>query len=318
MSEPAALQPTSAQITDLTTAEMIQLLGWQETRLRRWLAHSLFRPGVAHFARHVLRYENWIGEAGWGQANRLAAGQYLRSLSVFGAQQLPAGGPLLFTANHPGITDFMAISAAAGRDDLSILAYTRPFLQSLPDLSSHILHLEHDPDLHFQTLRRLIRHLRSGHAVLTFPAGMGEPDPAVMPGAVGSLERWQPSVELLVRRVPDLKVVPTLVSGVLSRRALDLSFVRRLPTARRKIRVAGTLQVMWQTITGRPVSDVRVDFGAPLAAADFLQPSAGESILEALKERLRGLIIALPQAAASQSAFGETALVAPPQKQSLS
>lgn len=295
MNERAAVQPTADLITTLTTDEMIQLLGWQNSPLGRWLARNLFRPGVAYFARHVLRYENWIRESGWAQANRLAAGVYLRSLAVFGAEHIPRRGPVLFTCNHPGITDFMAVSAAAGRDDLSILAYTRPFLRSLPALSSHILHLTHEAGARLPAIRSVVRHLQSGNSVLMFPAGVGEPDPQVMPGAVGSLDQWQPSVGLLVRHVPRLQVVPTLVSGVLSRQALELGFVRRQTSARKKIRLAGTLQVMWQTVSGRAVADVRVDFGAPLAAQELAQLGSSDLILEPVKERMRAMIAALAE-----------------------
>jgi hypothetical protein len=289
MSPSADPQPELAHITDLTTDEMIQLLDWQDSRFARWLAFHLLRLGVSVFARHVLRYENWIQEAGWSAANQRAVDHYLRSLTVCGAGQVPAAGPVLWVANHPGITDFMAISAASRRDDLAILAYTRPFLSALPGISNHIIPLSTEPGLRFQAVRHVVRHLQAGGSVLTFPAGTGEPDPLVMPGAVASLDTWQPSMGVLARCVPGLQIVPTLVSGVQWAPTLNLGFVRRLPSTRRKIRVAGTLQVMWQTVTGKPLTDVRVDFAPPLAALD-----TGERILESVKDQMRGLVAALP------------------------
>lgn len=317
MIEQAPPRPTLSSITTLSTDEMIQLLGWQNSQLGRGLARSLFRPGVAHFARHVLRFENWIHEYGWSQANRLAAGCYLNSLTVSGAERVPEDGPLLITANHPGITDFMAVSAAARRDDLSILAYTRPFLQTMPDLSSHILHLANEPELRFRAIRGIIRRLQNGEAVLTFPAGVGEPDPQVMPGAAGSLENWQPSVGLLVRRVPDLQVIPTLVSGVLSRRALELGIVRRKTSARQKIRLAGTLQVMWQAITGKPFGDVRVDFGPVLLARELTRLGTTDQVLDVIKDHMRDLITALAAGNPARSSPSEAALPVPFQNQSV-
>lgn len=294
MSGRTANLPDLDLITELTTAEMLQLLGWQQSRVGRWLAEHPLQLGVARFARHVLGFEGGVQSQGWAAANRQAASRYLRSLHVSGAEFIPARGPLLLAANHPGITDFMALSAAAGRDDLAVLAYTRPFLCALPGVSSHILHLAHEPGQHFQAVRAAIRHLRAGQAVLSFPAGTGEPDPQTMPGAVASLESWQPSVGLLMRCVPGLQIVPALVSGVLWPRTYQLGFVQRLPSAREQMRVAGTLQVMWQTVRGRPHCDVRVDFGPPLMAEDLGGSQSAEEVLACLTDRMRSLLAALP------------------------
>src|SRR5688500_14285845 len=113
-------------------------------------------------------------------------------------------------------------------------------------------------------LRSGVRHLRAGGALLTFPAGRIEPDPAVLPGAAASLEQWSASLALFARLVPDATIVPAIVSGVLSRAALrnPLIYIRRREQDRQWL--AATLQVglkHYQDVR------VRVAFGAPTAAA---------------------------------------------------
>jgi len=49
-----------------------------------------------------------------------------------------------------------------------------------------------------------------------FPAGQIEPDPALHAGARESLDGWSPSVGVLARLAGGTRVVPAVVSGVLS------------------------------------------------------------------------------------------------------
>jgi hypothetical protein len=127
----------------------------------------------------------------------------------------------------------------------------------------------------FRLLRSATRHLRGGGAILTFPAGRIEPDPAVLPGAIEALEYWSPSADLFARLVPRLAIVPAVVSGVLSPAALrnPLTFLRRRPEDRQWL--AATLQVMVPAL--RNVT-VRVAFGQPVYAN--AQGATGQVTLE--------------------------------------
>jgi len=113
--------------------------------------------------------------------------------------------------------------------------------------------------------------------VLTFPGGEIEPDPAVLPGAGAALERWSGSLDLFARLVPDLTVVPAVVSGVLSPTALrnPLIFVRRHPRDREWL--AATLQMLTPAL--RNVT-TRVAFGHPVRARDGV---AREIVLDEMR-----------------------------------
>ena len=90
------------------------------------------------------------------------------------------------------------------------------------------------------------RHLQEGGALLTFPAGEIEPDPATFGPqrcAAASLQQWSGSYALFARLAPRTRFVPALVSHVISPDAQrhPLTLLRRTP--RNKEKLAAALQV---------------------------------------------------------------------------
>jgi putative hemolysin len=149
------------------------------------------------------------------------------------------------------------------RGDLRVIAAERPFLAAIPNTSRALIPVSDDPNGRPRAVRVAARHLRSGGAVITFPGGRIEPDPAVLPGAAEALDDWSGSVDLFARLVPGLTVVPAVVSGVISPSALrnPLALVRRDPRDRRWL--SATLQMLVPAL--RDVT-TRVGFGPPLRA----------------------------------------------------
>jgi hypothetical protein len=282
------------QVTELTIHELIGLLGWQNSTAGRLLAHTICRPWAARFARHALDYNDRILTMGWSAASRATLQKYVRSLTITGAEHIPTRGPLLVTANHPLISDFMALAAATGRDDLSILAYTRPFLRALPGIASHMILMSHDPGARSAAVREVIDQLNQGRAVLFFPAGIGEPDPEVTAGLPASLAGWRESLARVIRQVRQVHVMPALVSGVTWSQTAHLGIVRSRSTQRERMRVGGTLQVMWQTVTGARLADVKVHFGRVLCGEMLVQLESDRAILDAIRNEMRGLLATLP------------------------
>jgi hypothetical protein len=196
---------------------------------------------------------------------------------------VPREGPLLLAANHPGLSDAVVLFANTPRADLRVLAAERPFLNALPNTSRYLLTVSEQPQVRFRLVRTAARHLRRGGAVLTFPGGKIEPDPAVMPGAIEALEHWSASVDLFARLVPDLAVVPGIVSGVISSTALrnPLTFLRRKKEDREWL--AATIQMMMPAL--RNVT-TRIAFGRPVRT----DGSAGSVVSRAILEEARRLI----------------------------
>lgn len=212
-------------------------------------------------AEQVATYDDIVGEAGLPAGGSWALEQMARGLVVEGADAVPRSGPLLVVSNHPGLADAVALFASMPRDDLRVIAAERPFLSALPNTSGALIPVPDNPEGRSKAVRAAARHLRNGGAVITFPGGRIEPDPAVLPGAVEALADWSGSVDLFARLVPGLTVVPAIVSGVISPTALrnPVALIRRDPGDRRWL--SATLQMLVPAL--RDVT-TRVEFGPPL------------------------------------------------------
>ena len=123
---------------------------------------------------------------------------------------------------------------------------------------------------------------------MIFPGGRIEPDPEVHPGAIDSLRGWSKSTGLLVRLVSSVRVVPVIVRGVLSKRAIrhPLTRLRRLEKDRE--RLGAMLQIILPAFrTGR----VRVAFGEPLQGEALLESTSDlQEITARIIKEARSLI----------------------------
>ena len=103
--------------------------------------------------------------------------------SINGREHIPQEGPLLIVSNHPGAIDGIAIGASLPRDDLSVVATGFPLLKRLPSASQRIIFIDPHAPINLAGVRSTISHLEGGGAVLIFPSGRVEPDPAILPSA---------------------------------------------------------------------------------------------------------------------------------------
>lgn len=218
-----------------------------------------------HLARQVLTYDALVGESGLGAGGAWALGRMSREAVIEGRENVPREGSLLLVSNHPGLADAVALFAATPREDLRVVAAERPFLEALPNTSRYLLTVNESSPGRLGVVRAATRHLRRGGAILTFPGGKIEPDPAVLPGAIPALKHWSASVDLFARRAPNLTVVPVVVSGVVSPAALRNPLTRLRRGRRDREWLAATLQMLTPAL--RDVT-VRVTFGPPIAAGD--------------------------------------------------
>ena len=250
--------------------------------MRRWRypLELLSRVPARRLARQFATYDEIVGESGLAAGGDWALERMARSVEVEGQENVVPEGPLLLVANHPGLADAIALFAATRRRDLRVIAAERPFLEALPNTSRYLIPVSEASPGRSGAVRAAARHMRGGGAILTFPGGRIEPDPAVLPGASGALERWSGSLDLFARLVGDLTVVPAVVSGVLSPAALrnPLTLVRRQQKDREWL--AATIQMLTPAL--RNVT-TRVSFGRPVRAKDLPDESVREAVLEEVR-----------------------------------
>jgi 1-acyl-sn-glycerol-3-phosphate acyltransferase len=279
------MRTSSEQIEALTRVcggDLLSGFGLGGLRRGRRVLELLSRFLAQRVARQIATYDEIVGESGLSAGGAWALERMVKRVEIEGTERVPREGPLLLLSNHPGLADAVALFSSVPRSDLRVVAAEWPLLTALPNTARHLIMVAKASSNRPAVLKAAARHLRQGGAVLNFPAGRMEPDPAVLKGAVKALERWSTSVDLFARLAPDVTVVPVAVSGVFSRIALKnpLTYLRQKEEDRWWL--ASNLQMLLPAL--RNVT-ARVTFGVPVRAAD-----AGDAVSQIVQAQMRRLI----------------------------
>ncbi len=255
-------------LTEINVDDMFDSVGLNGRLRGNRLLRGLCWLPARSFAQLVADFDGEVGRHGLSGGSAWLLKRVAQKLEAAGRENVPPTGPALILSNHPGMADTISLFASLPRPDLRIIVNDRPFLQALPNVSRYLLYVPAAGDADkTPAIRAVVKHLRQGGAVLTFPAGLIEPDPAVAPGAVESLQTWSDSIALFARLAPRTKIVPAIVSGVVSPAAQYHPLTRLRRTPRGRERMAAMLQIMfpaYQSVTAR------VAYGPPLLAADLV------------------------------------------------
>ena len=267
--------------------DALDAFGWRDARHRlgRRLASRLLATPIARLAQRLCAFDGVVAAHGLRAGGVHATRAFTQGTTVQGAYTVPPSGPLLLVANHPGLADAVALFASLPRDDLKVIAAPRRLLAALPATRQRLIVMPEDRRGRLSGVREAGRHLASGGAVLTFPGGRIEPDPALREGAAAALADWSGCVDLFARRVPALRIVPVAVSGVLSPRVCRHPLTRLRRPGRDRDWLAATLQML----RASPPTDVRpnVVFGAPIdAVGGHSAGTARERTLDAMRDLL--------------------------------
>ena len=255
------MNASRSEIAGIVARESAETLVGAPSGRRVAAARRLLAPAAHLLARRFVEYDRELGERGLHRGAEWIVARATGGVTVTGAEHIPAAGPVLVVANHPGLTDAVSLLATMRRDDAWIVTANYPFLRALRRASERFLFV----DDRCTALRHIVRRLRGGDAVLLFPAGGLEPDPANSPAAAyDSLAMWSRSIELISRLAGDTVVVPAVVSGVVSRSAFGSALARRRVPEREQQRFASLLQLAMPPYQRHLVS---VRYGAPIAAA---------------------------------------------------
>ena len=287
-------------LTRINAADMLDNFGLAGLRYGRRLIERLCWPPARVMASQAARFDRRVGEAGLQAAAREWLLSWVNRLDIVGGDHIPTNGGVIVAVNHPGMTDTLACFSSIARPDLHIVSADRPFVRTLGHVAQHLFFVSDQPGERLTMVRQVSRFVQQGGAVLIFPAGRIEPDPAVMPGARESLAAWSDSLGLFVRLAPQSIVVPAVVSGVVYGPALHHPLTRLRRSAKDRERAAATIQIAWQS-TGRSARQmqVRIEFGAPLPAADLIPLGDSGQITRAITAAVGRLIDRAANSAAS-------------------
>ncbi|MDP2990991.1 MAG: 1-acyl-sn-glycerol-3-phosphate acyltransferase, partial [Kiritimatiellota bacterium] len=234
-------------------------LAGSRTGLLRWLLGPLFYLPAHHFAHIFARLDNEVPYSGLSGGARLVLPDFSLHVNSRGAEFIPASGPLLVVSNHPGAYDSLAITASIPRKDVKIVVSDVKFVHSLRAASQYFIYVPPETAGRMAVLRSAIQHLKNGGALLIFAHGEVEPDPAVSPGASQSIQDWSPSVEIMLRKVPDAWLQIVIASHMLLPQFFNspIARLRRQPHTRQKL--AEVTQVIQQMLFPKSIeSNVRL------------------------------------------------------------
>jgi len=275
-------------LTSINLDDLVNAFGLSGQALRAGLVRKVFFKAARDFAGQMLDFDAAIASRGLAEAACITERLYVRDVELYGADCLP-DEPSIVLANHPGLTDTLALFAALARPGLRVIALDRPFLLSLPNLSQQLFFVTEQPHERVALVRRVHRHLQAGGSLLTFPAGHTEPDPDVHPGAIESLQSWTDSVGVFVRLRPQTPVVPVCVRSVTWDRTTDSPLVRSRRTQDDRQLLASALQLLANVMLhARPVT-VKIQVGEPIRASQ-LGTTDTKTIHEAVLRTMRALI----------------------------
>jgi hypothetical protein len=260
---------------------------------KKWV-RSLLEPFVwfsAHrFAGMMAKFDNNISQYGLRQALSEFVTPFVRDVVIEGSDHIPQDGPLLIVSNHPGAIDGIAIGASLPRDDLCAIATSFPLLQRLPSASQRCIFIDPHAPVNLAGVRSTISHLESGGAVLIFPSGRVEPDPAILPNAREALQNWSPSIELFLRKVPETQVLVTIVSGVLSPIFLHNPLIRMWSGVRDPLAIAEVTQVITQMILKKGFRMTpKISFDIPRTVEELRREY--ESVYQSILEKAGNLMV---------------------------
>lgn len=261
---------SGAAVTNAILSEVQGVMGLQRhPRLFRVVSLPL-RPAVQRLARLLTELEQQVSESGWQAGANSFLAHFVRDARLSGADELPSRGALLVVSNHPAAYDVILLAAALPRDDLKIISSPIAVVPRLPALASHFIFISEEAHGRMATVRAALRHLEQGGALLIFPRGDAEPDPAVTPGALESLEGWSASLDLFLRKAPQTRTVVTIVSGVLAPRWMHNPLVRLWKRPEQRQKVAEIFQVAQQLLWSRTQTPTpRVSFSKPMTTAEL-------------------------------------------------
>lgn len=299
-------EPTIEQINILSRTildEIVKSAGIAQTTFRQWVVRNVLNPPARRFAYVAARFDHITQLYNFQQAASDLLSRFVDDIQISGLENIPMEGPLLIAANHPGTYDALSVISSLPRKDLKVVISGVPFTEELQAARRHFIYSPPMDQTYgrMHTLRSSVRHLREGGALLLFPTGHVDPDPAQLPGAEQALERWSRSLEVILRKVPDTQVVLTIISGVVTQRSVKHPITRLL----RNIEAYKTAQIvqiagqMFLPHKNRPIP--QISFGSPFIAQQifdylsdyrsFFQNDPSLTIMQNLIEQAKQLLV---------------------------
>lgn len=283
-------------ISDLSESlvdELVGAVGLPRTAFWHRLFWLIFRRITDRLAALGINFDRLVASEGLPAGSTWILRDFCNPIPLRGRENIPMRGPLLVTSNHPGAYDGLVIFSKLVRLDIHWIGTEIPFLQKLPAVSGHILYASRsDASNCMAVMRSAIRHLQSGGTLVYFGAGHRDPDPAVYPGAGKMLECWLEGIDFFFKHVPHLRLLPAIVSGVVSQKWARHPVTRLRRAQIDQQRLAEFGQVITQLLYPRRLflSPV-ISFGPSASGEELRSEGTTDSLLPAVIQRQKALLV---------------------------
>ena len=257
-------------LTENLVYEITKALALPQTQPIRKIIALLAGRAIQEFTELASELDCVVGKDGIAGGARWLLPRFVKGHSGRGVENIPPTGPLVIASNHPASIDSVVISAHVPRRDYKVIIGEIPFFKNLPNINKNAIFAPDptDPMGRMQVIRDVIRHLKNEGAILIFPRGSIEPDPAWMPHPDAEFNHWSRSLEIFLKQVPHTQVLVTMISGVISKSAMHhpITWFRKARPDRQ--RLAFMYQMIRQMIEGKEIFGLtpRVTFGDLVSA----------------------------------------------------
>ncbi len=258
------------KLADDLVYELNKSMGFRKNGVLQPILKPLVWKPMIRFSELATNFDHRIVNEGFQKASAWFISHFVDRVKALGLENIPAKGPLLIASNHPGAYDSLIITAHLPRDDVKFIASDIPFVKKLPETCNHMIFSSPDTHVRMGVVRKAIKHLENGGALLVFARGSIDPDPAFIPGSKEELTRWTSSLGLFLRKVPQTRLAITIVSNVLAKKYINhpVTIFRRGRV--NKQRLSEFFQVMNQLLLpGKLMVSPNLSFAPTLTLQDL-------------------------------------------------
>jgi 1-acyl-sn-glycerol-3-phosphate acyltransferase len=258
------------QLAEAFIFELTKAMALPQNEKVKKLIRLIFGKATRRFSRVALEFDHVVEQNGSAAGACWLLPHFVAGHEASGTEIIPLQGPLLIVSNHPASYDGLVITAHINRPDYKIIIGEIPPYRYLPHLSQHVIFSPPVKNTigRTQTVRKAIQYLKDGGALLIFPRGGIEPDPAFMPRPDAEFNQWSRSLEIILKNVPQTQVLVTAVSGVISEPMMKHPITWFRKSRPDKQRLAFMLQIIRQVLSGKELFGLtpRVTFGEVLSS----------------------------------------------------